>query len=158
MLIRYVRKGIDTGNDTGNSGSVQVNGLQTFYYAAVSSSLSTSFAQAGFVVAGTASISVSAFIPPTFVSLTILDSNFAVIETLSGSFVSGNIFGGDKFHWSESVSSFLMGDPISSSLVPISGALAYPQLNITTIVSGAASGAAAVIPTEGQVFPRGVCS
>jgi hypothetical protein len=146
-----VRRGINTGNDTGESATVQVTSLTNLYYAAVSTSVSTSFAQAG--LAGTASISVSAFIPPTFTSLTILDGNFSVIEELTGSFVSGNIFGGDKFHWSGSCSLFTIGHP-TQSLIAVSGALAYP-VPLTTIISGAA---AAAVPTEGQVFPRGVFS
>lgn len=146
MLVRTER--------SGSSTDVVVNLLPTDFIAAVSSAISTSNAQEA---GGTATIDVSSFTPTEFASLHIMSTSFdspAIDGVISGTFVSGNIFGGDIYDYT--AESIALKGPGSQSVILIP---AQPHV-VPPIMEAAVTGGngGVVVPTEGQIFPRGVCS
>lgn len=161
MLVRYQRRGILDGVDTVATESLEVNRLPSTFIAAVSTSASTSFAQES---GGTASIDMAGFGPTAeFAAIFILSGSISVVsEQLSGSFVSGNIFGGDIFDYTtESLSVSNLADTSSwfatGSLVEDN----FKNFNFVYPAGGGGDGdgdgGGTAPPTEGQIFPRGVC-
>ncbi len=151
MLIRYVRSG-------SVSGTLEVTDLPSTFMAAVSSADSTSFAQES---SGTSSIDVSGFSPLELASLHVLSGSISEeSERITGSFVSGNIFGGDKYRYSTQ-SLFFYGN-ITQSVVYIEIPLTVMTASViadvpfqAAVTGDATGGAPAEVPREGQVFPRG---
>lgn len=161
MLVRYQRKGIAGGEDTAATESLEVTRLPTDFIAAVSTSASTSFAQES---GGTASLDMAGFgATAQFEAIFILSGSISIVsEQLSGSFVSGNIFGGDRFDYTtESLSVRNLAE--TSSLFVTGTIIEDGFRNFTFIYPAAAGtgsgdgGGGTVPPTEGQIFPRGVC-
>lgn len=162
MLVRYQRKGIAGGEDTAATESLEVTRLPTDFIAAVSTSASTSFAQES---GGTASLDMAGFgATAQFEAIFILSGSISIVsEQLSGSFVSGNIFGGDRFDYTteslsvrnlaETSSLFVTGTIIEDSFKNLE--FVYPAGGGGT--GSGDGGGGTVPPTEGQIFPRGVC-
>lgn len=171
MLQRYVHFS-GSAASASLTGTIEVTNLDTDFIAAVSTSTSTSFAQES---GGTASINVGSFFSSAstkglpFNSLHVLSGSISVPVTeaiITGSFVSGNIFGGDKYRYIESESVAVMGQSSSMFLINVTASI-VPSASFGIVlvdstplvlppqVTGAAEPAAPTVPTEGQIFPRG---
>ena len=147
MLVRSTR--------SGSASTIVVSTLKTGYIVAVSSSVSTSYAvESG----GTATIDASAFDPGVFVSLHVMAGTFDVPAEhgiLSGTFVSGNIFRGDVYAYTTQSAVLKAANSQSIILVDWSPQV-FPPILTSQTTGSAPTGSTTVIPTEGQIFPRGI--
>jgi len=166
MLIRWTHKGSVLGLPPGAVTAIEVDGLPTGYLLAISSSNSTSYAAES---SNTGSVNIESFDVPSFASLHITDGTFGIIEELTGSFVSTSLYGGDKFNYFETRSFSAIGTttgtikpqvligPFTASVIRydmFSGSA--PYYTSSGGASPTPTGSTTVVPTEGQLFPRGV--
>jgi len=170
MLVRWTRSGSVIGQSGGPTTIIEVDNLSTGYSVVVSSSVSVSSAAES---SNTGSIDIQDFTEPSFSSLHIVDGSDVVIEELTGSFVSGSIYGGDKFNYYETRSTLAIGSvsgvvspqifspPITASVIRYDLYSGSAPFYVITSGSGpgptpTGSASGAIVPLAGQLFPRGV--
>jgi len=167
MLVRWARSGSELGESGGDTTTIEVDNLSTGYSIAVSTSISMSYAAES---SNTGSINIQSFDDPSFSSLHILDGSDVVIEELTGSFVSGSIYGGDKYNYYATRSIVAIGTTTPKPQVFTSATASVLRYDLYSgsapfyvITSGSGPGptptgsaSGAIVPLAGQLFPRGV--
>jgi hypothetical protein len=147
MFIRYIRSGSDTG-------SIEVNGVPPAYLAVASSAVA---AFSGSTASNTASVDLSALGAPwELASLHIVSGTVdgPLVEELTGSFISGNIFGGDMYSWS---TRSIFAPDVSRSIIMVPLTMSFVGISVTTVAGGDGNGDGAGddFTRIGQIYPRG---